>query len=161
MLRASTDSGHRGLWPGHGGDLVVGRAGFEATALEAATFLEAVGASSWAPFMHAVQVLAAMTLLWWSVGFIRSFGRVEDEATWLPIAAIASMTAFAAFVLLGSSWAIALQLEDVSPQLGSPRSTRATSVSPARGWAWRDSPWRAAGRSWPMAGSPTGRGGCR
>ena len=74
----------------------LGEPGLEATAQETATFLEAVGASSWAPFMHAVQLLPAMTLLWWSVAFIRSFGRVEGERTWLPIAAIASMTVFAA-----------------------------------------------------------------
>ena len=95
----------------------LGEPGFEATAREAVTFLEAVGASSWAPFMSALQVLAAMTLLWWSVAFIRSFGPVAEERAWLPIAAIASMTVFAAYVALGSSWATAAQLEDVSPEL--------------------------------------------
>ncbi|WP_353508762.1 hypothetical protein [Intrasporangium sp.] len=95
----------------------LGEPGFEAPAREAVTFLEAVGASSWAPFMSALQVLAAMTLLWWSVAFIRSFGRVAEERAWLPTAAIASMTVFAAYAVLASSWATAAQLEEVGPEL--------------------------------------------
>ena len=95
----------------------LGEPGFEATAEEAVAFFEAVGGSSWAPFMHALQIAGTMVFLWWSIAFIRSFGRVEGERSWLPGAAIASLTVFTAYVVLSSSWATAAQLDGVSPEL--------------------------------------------